>query len=530
MTQSLSWEFPYRSQRAPVFARNVVATSQPLATASGVKALAKGGNAVDAILASAITLTVVEPCSNGLGSDAFAIVHDGSRIHGINGSGRSPSAWSIDQFRRYATMPITGWDTVTVPGAVDVWRKLSSRFGSLPFDALFEDAIRYACDGFHVGHKTASQWEIAKSKFADFPHFQKHFCPNGKTPKPGQLFKRLGMVKTLEKIAESNGDEFYSGSLANSIVDQSNREGGCMTMDDLVSHESEWIDPISYSYGGIDLHEIPPNGQGLAALVALGLLDRLDSRSMPIDSADWVHTQVEAMKTAIRIAFDHISDSKSMLLDVQEILDPATLNYLASQITKRANNNPPPILPKSSDTVYLAAADEQGLMVSFIQSNYMGFGSGIVIGDSGIAMQNRGAGFVLEPNHPNVVDGSKRPFHTIIPGFVTRGDESLMAFGVMGGHMQHQGHVQMVTRIFDHHQNPQVASDAPRWHVTANYELMLEMGFDSDVVNQLHAAGHRLSLSENENLFGGAQLILKQSDGSYCAASDHRKEGLAAGF
>ena len=513
-----------------MFARNVVATSQPLATAAGLKSLASGGNAVDAILAAAITLTVVEPCSNGLGSDAFAIVHDGSSIHGINGSGRSPNAWSTERFRHYSAMPLTGWDTVTVPGAVDVWRELSSRFGSLPFDALFDDAIQYARDGFHVGHKTANLWALAKTRFDGFEHFQRHFFPHGAAPKPGQLFKRAEMAKTLEAIADSKGKAFYSGSIAETIVKQSTRQGGCLTMDDLERHQSDWINPIHYAYGDIELHEIPPNGQGLAALVGLALLDRLESRGLPVDSAAWLHAQVEAMKIAIRVGFDHVADPRSTVLSVEEILDSQRLDALASTVTKQANKNPPQMLPRSSDTVYLTAADEGGLMVSFIQSNYMGFGSGVVIGDTGIAMQNRGAGFVLDPSHPNAVDGSKRPFHTIIPGFVTRGLEPLMAFGVMGGHMQHQGHVQIVTRIFDHGQNPQTASDAPRWHVTPDYDVLLESGFKPHVANELRARGHRVSLSENENLFGGAQLILKQSDGSYCAASDHRKEGLAAGF
>ena len=530
MSTRLEWNFPYRSQRAPVFARNVVATSQPLATSSGLRTLARGGNAVDAILASAITLTVVEPCSNGIGSDAFAIIHDGSNIYGINGSGKSPSAWDLEHFEGHEAMPITGWDSVTVPGAVDVWYELSSRFGSLPFDSLFENAISYAHDGFQVGHKTAQHWAIAKEKFAGFPNFQEHFVPSGEAPLPGELFRRPSLARTLEKIAESDGRDLYVGSLAKTIVDQSEREGGSMSLDDLGSHKSEWIDPICHPYSGIELHEIPPNGQGLAALVALGLLDRLDTRSMTVDSLEWVHSQVESMKIAIRVAFDHVADMGSMLIRIDEILDAKSLDTLASAITRKANNSPPPLNLRSSDTVYLAAADERGLMVSFIQSNFMGFGSGVVIHDTGIAMQNRGAGFVLEPNHPNVVAGSKRPYHTIIPGFITQESKPLMAFGVMGGHMQHQGHVQMVTRIFDHHQNPQVASDAPRWCVTQDYEVVLENGFDPTTARQMSSLGHRVLMSGDENLFGGAQLILKQRDGSYCAASDHRKEGLAAGF
>ena len=328
MNQRISWEFPYHSQRAPVVARNVVATSQPLATAAGLKILYKGGNAVDAIIAAAITLSVVEPCSNGLGSDAFALIHDGSQLHGINGSGRSPGEWNLEGFKNYTSMPLTGWDTVTVPGAVDVWRQLSSRFGTLPFETLFDDAVHYAREGFHVGHITARAWASAQQTFRDFEYFQEHFLPNGVAPRPSELFKRKSLANTLERIARSNGEDFYQGELAKAIVEQSSAEGGCMSLDDLSSHESEWVEPISYEYGDVRLHEIPPNGQGIAALLALGILDRLNARRFAVDSIEWLHAQTESMKLAIRAVFDHVADTNAMQLNVRDIVNPRVLDAL----------------------------------------------------------------------------------------------------------------------------------------------------------------------------------------------------------
>ena len=526
----LNWSFPYASRRAPVFARNVVATSQPLAAEAGVDAMRRGGNAVDAALATAITLTVVEPTMNGLGSDAFAIVWDGEKLHGVNGSGRSPRAWDAERFSGLTEMPALGWGAVTVPGAVDAWSALSQRFGSLPFAALFDSAIHYAREGFQVGHITAGAWQAAVETYRGFDGFMDHFAPNGTGPQPGQLVKRPDIARSLEQIAESHGEAFYRGVLAEAIVANASAMGGAMSMGDLAEHRTEWVTPVAQAYRHVALHEIPPNGQGLAAQIALAILGHWNLGDLPPNGVESVHLQVEAMKIAIRAAFDHFADPESMTVTPEALLDAASIKRAAETIRRDASAMPPARLPGGHDTVCLAAADADGRMVSFIQSNYRGFGSGIVVPGTGIAMQNRGNGFTLEPGHPNQVGGGKRPYHTIIPGFVTENGAPRLAFGVMGGHMQHQGHVQMMHRIFDLGENPQAAADAPRWQVLPDYTVALEDGFSERVASELADRGHNVvRVDPDANLFGGAQLIYRLDDG-YCAASDHRKEGLATGF
>jgi gamma-glutamyltranspeptidase/glutathione hydrolase len=515
---------PYESRRAPVAASNVVATSQPLAVQAGIDALKRGGNAVDAALASAITLTVVEPNNNGVGSDAFCILWDGRELAGLNASGRSPAGWTIDRFAGLAEMPRLGWDAVTVPGAVSAWVTLSERYGKLPFEDLFEWAIHYAEDGFQVGPKTAHYWQLVEERLDGFPDFAEHFFP---APRAGQRFKRPDLARTLRSIAESRGEAFYRGELADAIERAAIAGGGALRATDLAEHAPEWVTPTAQDYRHVTLHEIPPNGQGLAAQIGLGILQHLDVD--PVDSVEAVHTQIEAMKIAIHAAQSHFADPRAMRVTPEELLAPGSLEHAASTITDRAAPLPPVALPVSHDTVYLTTADADGMMVSFIQSNYMGFGSGIVIPGTGISMQNRGHGFVLDPAHPNCVGPEKRPYHTIIPGFVTSEGAPLLSFGVMGGHMQHQGHLQMVNRIFDHGQNPQAASDAPRWHVYPDFRVGLETGFSPDVLDGLIARGHDARFDGFEGTFGGAQLILKTGDG-YVGGSDHRKEGHAAGF
>ena len=536
----IDWTFPYASRRAPVLARNVVATSQPLAANAGLDMLRQGGNAVDAALAAAVALTVVEPCSNGVGSDAFALVWDGDGLIGLNASGRSPAAWTPARFAGRERMPTRGWDSVTVPGAVSAWMALSKRFGALPFADVCTPAIRYARAGFHVGHMTAAAWARAKDVYADFADFGRHFLPNGRAPTAGEVFANPSLADTLETIAATEGEAFYRGVLAERIVAAAREQGGALSADDLAMHEAQWVTPIVQPYGGraqrgadapgapVELAEIPPNGQGLAAQIALGVLDHLHVHALPPGSAEWTHLQAEAMKIAIRAAFDHFADPEAMRLPPEALLEPGAIARAAASIGREAARQPAAVLPAGEDTVYLSAADAQGMMVSFIQSNFMGFGSGVVVPNTGIALQNRGAGFVLDAGHPNAVAPRKRPYHTIIPGFVTRAGEPAMSFGVMGGHMQHQGHVQMVTRVFDHGENPQAASDAPRWQVTPDFRLLLEEGYAPEVAQALADRGHDVQMARGG--FGGAQLVCRLPDGGYCAASDHRKEGGAVGF
>ena len=525
------YTFPYPSQRMPVLAKNTVATSQPLAAQAGLAMLYQGGNAVDAAIATAIALTVVEPTSNGIGSDAFAILWDGRELHGLNASGRSPAALTPERFTGRDTVPLRGWDAVTVPGAVSGWVTLSERFGTLPFEQLFEPAVRYAREGFLVSPITAKAWAFAEKAFADMPAFGSAFLPGGRAPKPGELFRFEDQAKTLERIAQTKGEAFYRGDLAQKMVGDSSSSGGLLTEGDLATHQADWVGTISQDYRGVTLHEIPPNTQGLAALLMLGILEHHPVAEYGVDSADSLHVQIEAMKLAFADAHRYISDPDYADMPTEALLDPNYLAERAKLIDIKRAQNPGYGVPKRGGTVYLTAADASGMMVSLIQSNYYGFGSGVVVPGTGISLQNRGAGFTLEKGHPNEVAGSKRPFHTIIPGFLMQGGAPLMSFGVMGGPMQPQGHAQMVVRLRDYGQNPQAASDAPRWRVVEGLEVAVEKGFKPEVLDELSARGHQLTETAPEASFsfGGAQLIYKLEDG-YLAASDHRKDGQAVGF
>ncbi len=520
----MNWEQPYAAARSPVCADNLVATSQPLATQAGVDAMRRGGNAVDAAVAAAVTLTVVEPNNNGVGSDAFAIVWDGQTLEGLNASGRAPALMTRDRYAGMSSMPSLGWESVTVPGAVSAWVALSERYGRLPFADLFEAAIGYARQGFQVGPKTAGYWKLAEATYADYPAFVEHFLP---APGPSERFRRPDLASTLSLIAESRGAEFYEGRLAEAMSACAQAEGGPLRAADLAAHRADWVTPVAQPYGRVSLHEIPPNGQGLAAQIALALL--AEGGAASFTTVEGVHRQIECMKIAVRAAFDHFADPDAMRLTPADLLEPGSIARAAASIGTHAADLPPVALPVGHDTVYLCTADGEGRMVSLIQSNYLGFGSGVVIPGTGIAMQNRGLGFSLDPGHPNCVAPGKRPFHTIIPGFVTEDGAPRLAFGVMGGHMQHQGHFQMVQRIFDHGENPQAASDAPRWHVFPDFSVGLEPGFPEAIAAGLSERGHRVRYVAEEHVFGGAQLILRTGDG-YVAGSDHRKEGQAAGF
>ena len=524
-----SWEFPYASRRMPVMAGNIVATSQPLAAQAGLKMLQKGGNAVDAAIAAAIALTVVEPTMNGIGSDAFAIVWDGKKLRGLNASGRSPEAWDFEQFSQFKSMPILGWNSVTIPGAVSAWVALSKRFGHLPFEDLFEPAMEYAYDGFLVSPMVAEAWSAAPEKYKDFPEFAQAFLPNGRAPKVGEAFGFRSQAKTLERIAETKGEAFYRGDLADKIAAHASATGGLITKQDLAAHKADWVETISGDYNGFALHEIPPNGQGIAALLMLGILELWDIQNYPVDSADSLHLQIEAMKLAFADTYRYVSDPSSADIDYRDLLDQDYLSQRAKLIDLAKARNPNYGILERGDTVYLTTSDADGMMVSFIQSNYFGFGSGIVVPDTGISLQCRGGGFSLERGHPNQVEGGKRPFHTIIPAFVTRDGQPVMSFGVMGGPMQPQGHAQIIIRMFDYHQNPQAVCDAPRWMVFPNMEVAFEPGFKPGVLEDLSKRGHKIRKTGKESSFGGAQLIYKLADG-YCGASDPRKDGQAVGF
>jgi gamma-glutamyltranspeptidase / glutathione hydrolase len=524
---TFSWERAYAWPRTPVLARNVVCTSQPLAAQAGLRMLAQGGNAVDAILATAITLTVVEPVSNGIGSDAFAIVWDGTQLHGLNASGRAPAAWTPEYFSGKA-VPLVGWNSVTVPGAVSGWVQLHARFGKLPFAKLFEPAISYGRDGFLVSPTIAGQWAAQVAFLHDQPGFADAFVPDGRAPLPGELFRFPAHAATLEKIADTNGEAFYRGELAKAMAAHSEANGGAMGVSDLAAHRADWVAPISHEYRGYTVHEIPPNGQGIVALIALGILDHFDMAALAVDSADSVHVQIEAIKLAFADAQAYVSDADYMPVRPDSLLDKEYLAQRAKLIDMRRAQSAQAGTP-AGGTVYLTAADANGTMVSMIQSNYLGFGSGVVVSDTGISLQNRGASFVVAPGHPNQVGPNKRPYHTIIPGFITKGGVPVMSFGVMGGTMQPQGHVQVVVRIADYGQNPQTACDGPRFRWLQGTQISVEGGFSPGTLDELRQRGHELVTVDDYQQFGACQAIWRLDDG-YLAASDPRRDGQAVGF
>jgi gamma-glutamyltranspeptidase/glutathione hydrolase len=527
----LDWRFPYPSQRMPVLAGDVVATSQPLAAQAGLRMLLAGGNAVDAALGAAITATVVEPVANGIGADAFAIIWDGQRLHGLNASGRSPASWSVQRFAPAAAMPATGWDAVTVPGAVSAWTALSQRFGKLPFESLFEPAIEYAEHGFLVSPTVARQWAAQAGSLGNIPGFAAAFLPRGRAPEAGEHFKFPAQAATLRAIADTKGEAFYRGELAARMVTDARRHQGALTREDLAAHQPVWVEPLEQRYRQYSVHELPPNGQGLAALIALAILQHFDLQKLGLDSADSVHVQIEATKLAFADVYAHVADPAAMRLGHGELLDPAYIKRRADLIDMNAAHWPGTGTPRDEGTVYITAADRSGMMVSFIQSNYRGFGSGVVVPETGISLNNRGSGFSLVPGHPNVVAGAKLPFHTIIPGFVTRGGKPVMSFGVMGANMQPQGHVQMMVRFADYGQNIQAAADAPRWKITEDQaRVMVEPGFASEVLATLAARGHRLELAARDSIDFGATQLIQRLDYGYLAASERRRDGQALGF
>jgi gamma-glutamyltranspeptidase/glutathione hydrolase len=487
-----------------------------------------GGNAVDAALAMAIALTVVEPTSNGIGSDAFALVWDG-KLQGLNASGRSPQKLTLEQFAGMEEIPSFGWVPVTVPGAVSAWRSLSERWGKLPFEQLFEPAIRYAEEGFPVSPVTATAWKLAAAVYLpltapEFGPFKDVFFPANRAPAAGEVWGSILHGKTLRAIAQSGGESFYTGEIAQKIADFAADTGGFLTTSDLAAHQADWVEPISTNYRDLTVWEIPPNTQGIAALMALDILEGFDLDRYPRESVESYHLQIEAMKLAFADVHRHAADPRFMEVAIEHLLDKAYAKERQQLIGEQAIPLANPGLPKGG-TVYLAAADGE-LMVSFIQSNYQGFGSGILIPGTGIALQNRGVGFTLEAGHPNQLAPAKRSFHTIIPGFLTQDGQPLGPFGVMGGAMQPQGHLQVVVNLADYGMNPQSALDAPRWQFISGNRVLLEQSVPRYVALALAERGHDVQVSAEGREFGKGQIILRR-EGVLVAASEPRGDGLA---
>lgn len=531
---SLDYLASYPSARSAVMGRNIVSTSQPLAAQAGLSMLLKGGNAVDAALATAMTLTVVEPTGCGLGSDAFAIVWDGARLHGLNASGRSPAGWTPDRFAGLSAMPERGWETVTTPGVVSAWIALHERFGSLPLDVIAAPAIGYARHGYPVSPIIATLWARGAALLGRQPGFAQTFMPGGRAPKAGEIFRSEGHAHTLERIVATRGEAFYRGDVAERIVAFAKEGEAALSLDDLGTHEIDWVDPMSQDFAGGAVHELPPNGQGIVTLIGLGLLKARGIGDAPVDDIETVHAAIEATKLALADARHFVTDAAFMDIAPSSLLDAGYLAARARLIDPARAADPGHGQPKPGGTVYLSAADAGGMMISFIQSNYMGFGSGVVVPGIGVSLQNRGTDFVLTPGHANRVAPRKRTFHTIIPGFATNADGSpLMSFGVMGGPIQAQGHLQMALRVMGYGQNPQAAADAPRWRVLSGRKIAVEDGMAPALIEGLRARGHEVTVEAPDTAFafGGAQIVLRDADaGHYVAGSDPRKDGQAVAF
>ena len=544
MNHPFDWTSGYPSQRLPIFGRNVVATSHPLAAQAGLRMLLKGGNAVDAAIATAAAMTIVEPVSNGLGSDAFCLLWDGKELHGLNASGRAPQAWTPEYFRyRYgadaAAPPKRGWDSATVPGAVAAWVTMSERFGKLPFADLLEPAIDIAERGYAVPVVVQQKWAAAVPLLHDQPGFREAFMPRGRAPDVAELFRFPDAARSLRLIAQSRGAAYYGGEIAQAAERHARAHGGSITAADFAAYRPEWVAPIGMDYAGHTLHEIPPNGQGIAALIALGILKNFDLAGMRVDGVDSQHLQIEAMKLAFADVYRFVADPSGMEVTSAQLLDPTYLASRAKLIDMQRAQNFGAGNPAKGGTIYLSTADESGMMVSFIQSNYMGFGSGVVLPGYGVSMQNRGHAFSLDAGSPNLVAPGKRPFHTIIPAFLTKpgdgdgngGREAVMSFGVMGANMQPQGHLQTLVRMLDHAQQPQAACDAPRWRFNEGLEINVESAMNSAAVQGLQERGHQVGvIQDSYQDFGAGQFIWRLGDPDaegYVAASDPRRDGQA---
>ena len=533
---------PYASTRLPVFARNIVSTSHPLAAQAGLRILWQGGNAVDAAIAAAAVLTIVEPVSCGLGSDAFCILWDGKALHGLNASGRAPQAWTPEYFQnKYGPdamqPPKRGIDSVTVPGAVASWVAMSERFGKLPFADLMQSAIEIAERGYLLSVVVQEKWAAAVQELHNQPGFADHLLPWGRAPQVGELFQFPAAARGLRAIANTKGKAFYGGEIAHALEKFSNAHGGSLKASDFAVYQADWVTPIAQNYRGHTLHEIPPNGQGIAALITLGILGNFDLAALALDGVDSQHLQIEAMKLAFADVYRYVADEASMEVTAQQMLDPSYLKQRAGLIDMKKAQDFKAGNPAKGGTIYLTAADENGMMVSFIQSNYMGFGSGCVEPAFGISLQNRGHAFAVRSgglNPANLVAPGKRPFHTIIPAFLTKDGQPVMSYGVMGANMQPQGHVQTLVRMLDYQQNPQAACDAPRWRYNDGLVINVESAMDPHTVKGLQALGHQMEvIKDSYQDFGSGQFIWRMGDPKvqgYVAASDSRRDGLVAGF
>lgn len=532
-------EYKYASRRRVVHAkRGMVCTSQPLASQAGLTILQQGGNAIDAAIATAICQTIVEPTNNGLGSDCFALIWTGGKLHGLNGSGYAPQRLTPEAVAASGAtekMPLRGWEAVTVPGAPSAWAELHKRFGRLPFAKLFEPAIYYAEQGYPVSPIVARFWQEgidALTPYKDNPAIAPWFATfdvhgNGAAPKTGELVTLPDHAKTLRILADSYCESYYRGELAQRLVEFSDKTGGYLSLEDLADYRAEWVEPVHINYHGYDVWEMPPNGHGITALMALNILKGMEIGAK--DTGDTFHKQIEAMKLAFADGMHYIADPRYMQTRVEELLSDAYAAQRRALIGETALE-PTHGKPFCGGTVYLCTADGEGNMVSFIQSNYKDFGSGIVLPGYGINLNDRGAGFSLNPELDDYLAPRKKPYHTIIPGFLTHEGEAVGPFGVMGAYMQPQGHVQVIMNTVDWLLNPQSALDAPRWQWIAGKEIWLESSVAPEIVEDLRRRGHEVRVLEDDTTFGRGEIIWRDSNGVLAGATEPRADGVVAAW
>ena len=542
-----SLNYPFASRRSLVYARNgMVCTSQPLAAGVGLDMLKAGGNAMDAAVATAACMTVAEPTSNGMGSDAFALIwiEKEKKLYGLNASGRAPMGIDAREIRDlgFEEMPFTGWHAVMVPGAPSAWAEVSDRFGKLPFGDLLEPAAKYAEEGYAVTPVISRLWQkefIRLSMERQKPYVQKYsdgldelfrvFMPNGRAPYPGEIWRSPDHAKSLRLIGETKARAFYQGEIADKLEEYAKKTNGCIRRSDLEDYWCEWVEPISINYRGYDVWEIPPNGDGIIALMALNILKGFDMPSDGFGTPEVLHRQMEAMKLAYADGKRYVADPEFMKVTVEELLSEEFAAKRRALIGDKAAEALPGV-PGRSGTIYLCTADSEGNMVSYIQSNYLNFGSGLVIPGTGVSLQNRGANFSLDPTSENCIAPGKKVFHTIIPAFLTKAGEAVGPFGVMGGFMQPQGHVQVVCNAVDFGMNPQAALDAPRFQWVEGKKYDIEGEFPESLRDELIEKGHKLVVPDDRMSMGRGQIIWKTEEGVFAGATEPRADGCAAAY
>lgn len=525
--------YPYPSRRNAMYAKNgMVATGSPLAAQAGLEILKKGGNAIDAAIATAAALTVVEPTGNGIGGDGFAILSVKGKMYGLNSSGQSPKLLELQTLldKGFKEMPKYGLTPVTVPGIPKAWAALSKRFGKLPLSEVVAPAVKLAREGYAVPVNVAKLWKKAAVNFGkeegeEYKPWFDTFTFDGKVPEIGDVVKLPDHADTLEKIGETYADAFYKGEFADKIDAFSRKYNGYIRKEDLEGFEAEWVDPITVKYHGYDVYELPPNGHGISALMALNILDRFQFEAR--ETIRTYHTMIEAMKLAFVDVQKYVADPRFMKVTVDQLLSKAYAEDRAKLIGDTA------IMPEAGDpycggTVYLAAADNEGNMISYIQSNYMGFGSGMVVPGTGIALHNRGNNFKMDPESANCVGPCKKPYHTIIPGFLGKDGKPIGPFGVMGGFMQPQGHVQVVTNTIDFFMNPQAALDAPRWQWVGKKNIEVEHGVPEHIAYALASMGHDIKIVHDPILMGRGEIIWRMENGVLVGGTEPRTDGHIA--